>query len=185
MSSSYRSSAGEIAVNVPSLAATIGWLVVAAIAQTTFLHPLAIRGAVPSPIVVVVVLYALRVELRRGLMVGALGGLLEDALGGGTGGAWTLATTLVALAASLASSFVFSDSPPALVAAIAVGALLRSGFFWIFMGLGGYPNGMAVAHLHTAIISALYTALIGTIAVLIIDRRRERPVHRYPLRDFR
>lgn len=170
---------------MPSLAAAVGWLVVAALAQATFLHAFAIRGAVPSPIVVVVVLYALRLDLKRGLAIGALGGLLEDALSGGTGGAWTLATALVAVSATAASRFVFSDSPAAIVAAIAVGALLRSALFWIFMGLGGYPHGLALAHLHNAIASAVYTSLIGAVAVLILDRRRERPVHRYPMRDFR
>jgi rod shape-determining protein MreD len=183
---SFRSNDREIAaVGAPSIAIAIGALALAAILQATVVHALAIRNAVPSLVIIVVVLYALRVGTKRGLLIGALGGLFEDALTGGTGGGWTLSTALVAVVAGAASRFFFSDSTPALIIAVALGSLLRSAFFWTIMKFGGYPSGLASAHLHTAILQALYTTLVAIPIILFLDRSKERPVKRIPLRDFR
>ncbi len=183
---SFRSNDREIAaVSAPSTAIAIVALAVAAVLQATVLHALAIRNAVPSLVVIVVVLYALRVGTKRGLLIGALGGLFEDALSGGTGGSWTLSTALIAVVAGAASRFFFSDSTPALIIAVTLGSLLRSAFFWATMSFGGYPAGLASAHLHTAILQALYTTVVAVPVVLFLDRSKERPVKRIPLRDFR
>jgi rod shape-determining protein MreD len=183
---SFRSNDREIAaVSAPSIVIAIVWLAVAAILQSTILHELAIRNAVPSLVLIVVVLYALRVGTKRGLLIGAIGGLLEDALTGGTGGSWTVATALLAVVAGAMSRFFFSDSAPALIIAVVLGSLLRSAFFWITMSLGGYPSGLASSHLHTAVLQALYTAVVATPIIMFLTRGSERPVKRIPLRDFR
>lgn len=163
----------------------VGALALAAILQATLLHAVAIRNAVPSLVVIVVVLYALRVGTKRGLLIGALGGLFEDALTGGTGGSWTFSTALVAVVAGAASRFFFADSAPALIIAVALGSLLRNAFFWAIMSLGGYPAGFASTHLHTALLQALYTTVVAIPVILFFDRTKERPVKRFPLRDFR
>ena len=183
---SFRSNDREIAaVSAPSIAIAVGLLALAAVLQATVLHALAIRNATPSLILVVVVLYALQVGTKRGLLIGVLGGLFEDALTGGTGGSWTLSTALVAIVAGAMSRFFFSDSPPALMIAVALGSLLHSAFFWSIMSLGGYPSGLAVAHLHTAILQAIYTTVVATPVIFFVGRNKERPVKRIPLRDFR
>jgi rod shape-determining protein MreD len=183
---SFRSSDREVAAaSAPSVFVTVVALAVATVLQATVLHVLMIRGAVPSLVVIIVVLYALRVGTKRALLVGALGGLFEDTLTGGTGGSFTIATALVAIVAGTTTRFFFSDSPPALATAIALGSLLRSASFWITMSLGGYPSGLAVTHMHTALVQALYTTLVAIPLILYLDRNRERPVQRVKLRDFR
>lgn len=183
---SYRSNDREIAaVSAPSIVIAILWLFLAAVAQSTVLHAFAIRNAVPSFVLIVVVLYALRVGILRGLLIGTIGGLFEDALSGGTGGAWTISTALLALVAGWTSRFFFSDAPPALIIAVALGSLLRSAFFWSIMSFGGYPPGLGGTHLHLAIVQAIYAAIAATPIVLLLERGRERPVKRVPLRDFR
>lgn len=183
---SFRSNEREIAaVSAPSIAFAIGWLALAAVLQSTLLHAFAIRNAIPSLTIIVVILYALRVGTKRGLLIGAIGGLFEDALSGGTGGSWTISTALVAIVSGAMSRFFFSDSVPALIIAVALGSLLRNAFFWAIMSLGGYPSGLAATHLHTAILQALYTTIVATPIILYLDRSKERPVKRIPLRDFR
>jgi rod shape-determining protein MreD len=183
---SFRSNDREIAaVSAPSIAFAIAALLAAAVLQATLLHIIAIRNAAPSFVLIVVVLYAMRVGTKRGLLIGALGGLFEDALTGGTGGSWTVSTAMVALVAGGMSRFFFSDAPQALIIAVALGSLLRSAFFWTIMGLGGYPSGLGTTHLHGAILEALYTTLVATPVILFLGRSRERPVRRIKLRDFR
>jgi rod shape-determining protein MreD len=183
---SFRSNDREIAaVSAPSIAFAVVALALAAIVQATVVHVFTVRNATPSLVLIVVVLYALRVGTKRGLLIGTLGGLFEDALTGGTGGSWTVSTALVALVAGAMSRFFFSDAPQALIIAVALGSLLRSAFFWTIMAFGGYPSGLGTAHLHTAILQALYTTLVATPIILFLGRSKERPVRRIKLRDFR
>lgn len=183
---SYRNSPHPLTLaNVPSLAATLAWLVGAALVQATVGHALAIRGAVPSLVLIVVVFAAVRLGTKRALLIGIFGGLLEDALTAGTIGAWTIATGLTALAIGSLARVLFSDAPPAFICAVVFGSLLRSALFWAWMSLNGYPPGLAGTHAHLALTEALYTGALATGVAIWLERKRERPIQRFPVRDFR
>ncbi len=133
-----------------------------------------LRGAVPSAILVVVIWYAIRVDVRRAAIFGLAAGLCEDLLATGTGGAWTISTTLVAILAGLLSRNFFADSVPLAAGMVALATLIRAGLFWFIMGLQGYPGGMATMHLHEAAWQALLNAALMIVVVFISRHIEER-----------
>ncbi|GAC1431718.1 MAG: hypothetical protein NVSMB5_25720 [Candidatus Velthaea sp.] len=182
MSSLYRNKFRSIEiVSGPALVPTIGWMLLAAFAQTTLAPVLAFRGAVPSFVTIAVVLYAIRVGARRGAVLGILAGLIEDIFAG-TGGAWTIASTAVALLVGLIARGFFSDGFPMLGALVALSVLVRDALFWLVMRFQGYPSGLAAAHAHAALWQAGVTGVLTVLYLigrsrLVIDRTN---VERYP-----
>jgi rod shape-determining protein MreD len=146
---------------------------VALIAQATVVHYLAIRGVVPSLVLVVVVWYAIRVDVRSAALYGLLGGIGEDVLAGSTGAAWTVATTLTAVFTSLLTRDFFADSVPLAAAVTAIATVMRALFFWTVMSLEGYPAGLAGIHLHQAVLQAAFNVVLMVAAILVL--RRVRP----------
>lgn len=171
MSSSYKNKYRSIEiVRGPGVWVTIGCIALAALVQTTFAPALTIRGAVPSFITIAVVLYALRTGVTRGLIVGVVAGILEDSLATGTGGAWTIATMLVALGAGRIARSFFSDGFTILSAIVAGAVLVRDALFWFVMRIDGYPQGLAVIHLHAAIIQAVVTGAFAFVYLVVRTR---------------
>jgi len=166
MLSSFRSSAHPHAVRLPTdwRGAAI-WLFVAGFLQTTIVHFVAVRGAVPSLVFLVVATYALRAGTAGAVIIGAAGGLLEDALAGNTGAAWTIATALTALLISRAARVLFTDSPSIFAMLLIVTALLREGFFWAVLSLEGFQVGLGAHFTKIALASAVYTALIALVVI--------------------
>ena len=152
------------------------WLALALFVQTVFAPSLAIHGAVPSFAAIVVVLYALRVGPRGGLVLGAMAGVVTDALAG-TGGGWTVAYVAIAAGSGAVRTRFFADGivMPSVLVAFAV--LARNALFWIVMTAEGYPRGYGMSHLHVAIEQALYTG-IATIVVQLIRARFAGPDER-------
>ena len=147
-----------------------GVLVVAVVLQATVMHLVRIRDTEPSLVLVAVVWYAMRADLRLAATYGLAAGLLEDILATGTGAGWTISTTLVAVSASIASRGFFADSIP-IVTTLTFGAtLLRELLFWIVMGLEGYPGGLGGLHFHHAIVKAILDSFV-MIAVMLVARR--------------
>ena len=112
------------------------------------MHFLTWHHAEPSLVLVAVVWYALRTDVRRAVLFGLIAGACEDILGGAltgaaTGGGWTIATTGTALLVGSLSQGFFADSIPVLTAAVAIGTLLRRLIFWSVLSLEGYPRGYA------------------------------------------
>jgi len=144
------------------------------------MHFLTWRHAEPSLVVVAVVWYALRTDLRRAVVFGLIAGACEDILGGAltgaaTGGGWTIATTATALLVGSLSQGFFADSIPVLTAAVAIGTLVRRLIFWIVLSLEGYPRGYAGVHAHQAIWEALMNAAIAAALMLVfrlVERRK-------------
>lgn len=165
MLSSFRSSTPH-AVRLPTdwRGAAI-WLFAAGFLQTTLVHYIAVRGAVPSLVFLVVATYALRAGTAGAVLIGATGGLLEDALAGNTGAAWTIATALTALVISRAARVLFTDSPSIFAMLLVVTALLREGFFWATLSLEGFPVGLGAHFTKIALAGAAYTALIALIVI--------------------
>lgn len=146
------------------------WLLGAVIAQSTFVHYVAVRNVVPSFVLVVVVWYAIRVDARRAAVYGLIAGLCEDVLGAQTGAAWTISTTLTAILTSVLSRGFFADSIPLVSVMTAVATLARALFFWIVMGFEGYPPGLATMHFHEALFQAVLDALVMLVAMLAARR---------------
>jgi rod shape-determining protein MreD len=146
------------------------WAVAALIAQTTLVHYLAIRGVVPSFVLVVVVWYAIRVNARRAAVYGLFAGFCEDALSTQTGAAWMISTSLSALLASWLSRGFFADSLPLATGITVVATLLRALTFWVVMAFSGYPSGLGALHFHEAVLQAALNA--ATIAVAMLVTRR-------------
>lgn len=138
--------------------------------QTTLAHVLSVRGAVPSFVLVAVVLYAVRVDALRAAAFGLAAGLLEDAMAATTGAAWTISTLVTAIAASLASRGFFADSIPLATIVVAVATLLRAVLFWTVVSLEGYPPGLATMHFHQALFAAVLNVITTIVAMLAIRR---------------
>lgn len=149
------------------------WLTGAIVAQATVVHALAVRNVVPSFVLVVVIWYAIRVDVRRAAVYGLAAGLCEDALSAGTGAAWMVSTSITAVAASMLSRRFFADSIPLVTAITLVATLLRALLFWVVMALCGYPAGLGLMHLHEALFEAALN--VGVIvAAMLVARRFEQ-----------
>ncbi|MBV8372287.1 MAG: rod shape-determining protein MreD [Candidatus Eremiobacteraeota bacterium] len=146
------------------------WLLLAVLAQATVVHYVAIRGVVPSLVLVVVVWYAVRVDVRRAALFGLAAGLCEDVLAGSTGGAWTIATIATALLASVLSRGFFADSIPLAAAVTVIAALLRALLFWTVMSFEGYPPGLGTMHAREALLAAALNVVV-MIAAMVLARR--------------
>jgi rod shape-determining protein MreD len=161
VSSFYRRKYRSIETTVgPAYWPALGWTSLLALAQTVIVPLFAFRGAVPSLVTIAVVLYAARTGARRGALLALPAGLLEDIFAG-TGGGWTISTTIVALLVGGFSRRMFADG--AFVPAILCGGavLVRDLLFWGVMRAEGFPQGFALAHLHTSLWRALLTAAIA------------------------
>ena len=158
----------EIAVG-PAYWPTFGFTALLAFAQTVFVPLFAFRGAVPSLVTVIVVLYASRVGARRAALLAIPAGLLEDIFAG-TGGGWTFSTTIVALCVGGLSRRVFADGAfvPAVLCALAT--LARDLIFWTVMRGEGYPSGFALLHLHESVWRALLTGLAAFLWLVVRGR---------------
>jgi rod shape-determining protein MreD len=154
----------------PAWYVAAAWLAVALLAQSTVVHYLSIRGVVPSLVLVVVVWYAVRVDVGRAAIYGFVAGFCEDALAAQTGAAWTIATSLGASLASLLSRGFFADSVPLVTGIVVVSTLARALFFWVVMALSGYPPGLGAMHLHEALFQAALNVVIVATAMLLARR---------------
>lgn len=172
--SSFRSKPHVAPFAGPRWYVAAAWLLLAIIAQATLVHALAIRGVVPSFVLVVVVWYAIRVDARRAAVYGLVAGLCEDALSAGTGAAWMISTCSSAVVASMLSRGFFSDSIPLVGAITVFVTLLRALIFWAAMALGGYPPGLGSMHLREALFESLLNGAV-VIAAMLAVRRFEAP----------
>jgi rod shape-determining protein MreD len=146
------------------------WLAGAITVQATLVHELAIRGVVPSLVLVTVIWYAIRVDARRAAVYGLAAGFCEDALSAGTGAAWMISTGITAAVASMLSRGFFADSIPWVTAIVIVATLLRSLLFWIVMAFLGYPQGLGAMHFHEALFGAALNVVV-IVAGMLVARR--------------
>ncbi len=157
----------------PAWYVAAAWLAAALLAQSTIVHYVAIRGVVPSLVLVAVVWYAIRVDARRAVLYGLAAGLCEDALSAQSGAAWTIATSLSAVLASVLSRGFFADSIPLVILITVVTTLVRALFYWIVAALGGYPPGLGLMHLHEAVLASVLNAVV-MVVVMLLSRRFDR-----------
>ena len=169
----FRSSSATARYDGPSWERAALYLAAALIAQVTFLHFLALRGATVSVVLIVVIWFAILADARRAAIFGFAAGFCEDMLSFGTGGAWTISTTITALLAGTLSRTFFADSIPLVTGIVVVSTLVRYLIFWIVMKAQGFPPGLGTLHFHQALWQALLNAIF-IIAAMLIYRYRER-----------
>jgi rod shape-determining protein MreD len=150
---------------------SVGWLVLAVLAQATVMHWVMIRNVEPSLVLVAVVWYAIRVEPWRAAAYGCAAGVIEDLLNYfHTGAAWTISTTAVALGVSVISRGFFADSIPLLATITFAATLIQRLIFWVTMGFEGYPSGLGMMHFHEALFEALLNAVVMMLVMLLARR---------------
>lgn len=133
-----------------------------------------LRNAQLSIVLVLVVWFAVRTELRSAALFGLIAGACEDIFSTQTGAAWTVSTMLTAVSASLVSRGFFADSIPLLTGIVALATLFRRLIFWIVMALQGYPPGYAGLHFHQALWESLINAGFTAVAFTLIRLWRVR-----------
>ena len=166
MLSSYRSS-------TPWLPAIL-WLGAALIVQTEILGAMTLGNLQLSIVLVLVVWFAVRTDLRSAAFFALIAGACEDIFSTQTGAAWTIATLLTAVSASLVSRGFFADSIPLLAGIVVLATLFRRLIFWIVMALQGYPAGYAGLHFHQALWESLVNGAFTVVAFTLIRLWRVR-----------
>jgi rod shape-determining protein MreD len=162
------------------IAAPVWWaaalyLAAALVAQIEVLHFFSFRGAQLSAVLIVVVWYALRSDMRSAAIFGLVAGVCEDALSAQTGGAWTISTTAVAIFTNYLTRWFFADSPAVVAGVVICATLLRRMIFWVVMALQGYPAGFARLHLHQALWEGVMNAVFALLVILAVRRYEDRP----------
>ncbi len=152
------------------------YLLLALLAQIEVLHFFRFRDVEISLVLVAVVWYSVRVDIRRAAAYGLIAGILEDVLATQTGAAWTISTTATAILAGMLSRGFFADSIPLLAVIVAVATLIRDLLFWIVMALEGYPAGHATQHLHQTLWQALLNAVFASVVLSIVRYNENRRV---------
>ena len=145
-------------------------LVVAALLQTTIEPGLAIRGAMPSLLLLLVLWYGLRTNFAAGLLFGAIAGALEDALSGWTGAAWTISTAIVGgLAGRTAGTFV-TESRLWLTPFVALATVARFAIYTVVLRAEDHAIPLPAQHAHALLWQALMNALIAYLILTFVPR---------------
>ena len=134
------------------------------------MHYVQLRGAEPSLVLVTVVWYAIRVDMRRAAVFGLIAGLFLDIIAGQSGGAWTISTTVVAVIAGMLSRGFFADSIALVSVITGIATLLDMLVFWIVRAFEGYPPGLGWMHFHQAMFQALLNVALAAAVMLIVRR---------------
>ncbi len=143
--------------------------------QSTLAPFIAVRGAVPSFVLLVAAWYAVRMGSLRGFTFGLIAGACEDALAGSTGVAWTFSTALAgALAGRLARTWL-ADTKVALIPGAAAVTLVRYGAFALIMQLQGRPAALPLAELHVALWQSALDALVAAAALFFFKTGSNAP----------
>jgi hypothetical protein len=136
-------------------------LYVALLAQTTLLH-----GIAASPVLLLVLWYAVNAGVMRGALFGLLVGACEDALGAG-GDAWTFADAATgAFAGALARTLPGSPLP----AALAVIPLTAARYLVFLWALHNEHGAFTEAHWSWMLSQALLNAVLALAAFIIAAR---------------
>jgi len=153
-------------------------LAAALVVQSTLAPTLAIRGASPSFVTLIVAWYGIRTGSLRGLALGLAAGACEDALAGLSGVAWTFATGLAgALAGRLARTWL-ADTRIVLVPFAAAITLVRWVAFALLMEAQGRPLALIAAHLHTTLVQSAIDAAIALALLVYVPALRGGNAHR-------
>jgi rod shape-determining protein MreD len=152
-------------------------LALAVLLQSAFAPFVAIRGAVPSAVLLVVAWYGVRTGSLRGCTFGLIAGACEDAVAGSSGVSWTFATALAGLFAGRLARTWLADSKLALVPGAALVTLVRDAAFAFAMTLQGRPLALPSLHLHAALWQAALDALFTFAALSLFPQLGGQRAH--------
>ncbi len=143
----------------------------AALVLQSAVEPLvALRGAIPSLVLLLVLWYGLRTDLFTGLLFGTIAGACEDALAGWTGAAWTVATAIVGALAGRAAGSPVSETHVRVVAFVALATALRYAIFAIALRTEGVALPIPLTHFHALVWQCLANAALAYALVRLAPR---------------
>jgi rod shape-determining protein MreD len=145
-------------------------LVVALLLQTTLGHYVAIRGAVPGLVLLLVLWYGMRTDSPSGLLFGTIAGACEDALAGWTGAAWTLSTALVGALAGRTAGTVITESRLWIIPYAALATIVRYAVFAIVLRTEERAIPLPLTHAHELVWQAVLNAIIAYAVLNLIPR---------------
>jgi rod shape-determining protein MreD len=151
---------------------------VALLVQSTLEPYIALRGAAPSLVTLVVTWYGVRMGSLRGLACGLAAGACEDALAGLTGCAWTFATGIAGTIAGRLSRTWLADTKLVLVPFAGAITLVRFLAFAILMQAQGRALALPLLHLREAILQSIIDALLALVVLVAIPRLGGLAAHR-------
>ena len=155
-------------------------LAAAAVIQSTLLPAIAVAGATPDLVLVVLVFVAQRNGVMTGQVCGFVAGVIVDAMGLAPLGFYTLAYTVIGAGAGATRGKVFID-PIVMPFAFIVAGMLVKGLLgllvaWVFGIPGVAPRVLSVAYLieiaYSGLLAPVLFALLGLARWLRPDRRR-------------
>jgi rod shape-determining protein MreD len=139
-------------------------VVVAALLQVALAPHLAIGGAVPNFMLLVVIAAALVEGPRYGAVTGFSAGLLFDLLGTGPIGPMALVLCLVGFAAGSLEENMFAEGWRLPVTVVFLASLVTEIAYWIVLAVTGNAQAFGTTFLNVMLPSALYN---GVLALLI------------------
>jgi rod shape-determining protein MreD len=145
-------------------------LVIALLVQTTIAPHLAIRGATPSLVLLLVLWYGLRTSFPAGLLFGTIAGALEDALAGWTGAAWTISSAIVGALAGRTAGTVLTESRLWLVPYVALATVVRYGIYAVVLRAEGHVVALPATHAHALFWQALLNGLIAYLVLTFVPK---------------
>lgn len=148
------------------------WLValavtLAVILQSAVLSAFALRGAMPSLVLLVVAWYGLRTGTARGIACGLLAGACEDALAGSSGFAWTFATGFAGALAGRAARPRLSDMKLLVLPLVFALTGVRYFVFAALMQAQSRPLTLGSQAVHAVLWQSIFNAALAFVVLRI------------------
>lgn len=147
------------------------WVLVAialicAVAQSTLLAGVDLRGAHVSLLTVLIVWTGLRCGVVTGGWLGLIAGVFADALGGG--GANVLGFTLAGFGAGLLANRFFWDSLPVFVGAVALATIIHTLVAWMILAVAFVERGAFIRTTHAMVWAIVLNCAVAALALAIV-----------------
>ena len=136
------------------------FLVCAAVVESSFLHIVAVSGARPDLVLLVVVNVALAYGPNRGMAIGAVGGLVQDVVGGGPIGVFLSGKVFLAYVSGKIGKRLVADHPIVMVVVVMLGSLMVSAVSFVLLSFSAQGATAARAAISTAIPQAFYNGIL-------------------------
>ena len=150
----------------PRFSVLLALALLCAVAQSTLLAGVDLRGAHVSLLTVLVVWTGLRCGVVTGGWLGLFAGVFADALGGG--GVNVLGFTLVGFGAGLLANRFFWDSLPVFVGAVALATVMHTLVAWMILALAFAERGAFIRTTHTMLWAVILNCAVAALALAVI-----------------
>lgn len=144
----------------------VGWfvfLLCAAVVESSCLHIVAVSGARPDLVLLVVVNVALAYGPNRGMAIGAVGGLVQDVVGGGPIGVFLSGKVFLAYVSGKIGKRLVADHPIVMVVVVMLGSLMVSAVSFVLLSFSAQGATAARAAISTAVPQAFYNGIVTPI----------------------